>query len=374
MGRVPGAHRLPAGSRTLRVYPPPQTRRAPRPHARRLPAAAHGAAAPAGMTLAEVLDSANAEVPSPASGGGRDGCVASLTPPLCPAPPEGRRCGGRQYSRFLWNPVMTISAFEYMLGEADEECSRLLAQCAALQETSIKLLDQLPIQAGWRALDVGCGPRGILDLLSYRVGPTGRVMGLDYQPRMIESAAHWIGERCLPNVDLICASAEACPLPSNSFDMAHARLLLINVPRPENIVREMARLVRPGGWIAIQERDWLSWVCIPPHPAWETLREHLAATWSGNVHIGRSLSDLLRQAGLTDIHVAAHAQVTQPGDLPHDLLLYFAQRARNQLLNSGRLNSQDYDRLVDELRQHLYQPHCLTLDALLVQAWGRVPV
>jgi hypothetical protein len=58
MGCVPGAHRLPAGSRTRRVHAP-QTRSAPRPHTRWLPAASHGAAAPVGMTLATGLDSAS---------------------------------------------------------------------------------------------------------------------------------------------------------------------------------------------------------------------------------------------------------------------------------------------------------------------------
>ena len=59
MGHAPGAHR------------PSQTRRVPRPLARRFPAASPGAAAPAGMALATALDSANVLVPSPASGEGR---------------------------------------------------------------------------------------------------------------------------------------------------------------------------------------------------------------------------------------------------------------------------------------------------------------
>src|SRR5262249_2392655 len=77
-GRPPAPGRLPHAARARTR--PPQTRCAPRPYARRLPTASHGAAAPAGMALAKVLDSANASVPSPTSGEGRDGFVASLPP------------------------------------------------------------------------------------------------------------------------------------------------------------------------------------------------------------------------------------------------------------------------------------------------------
>jgi hypothetical protein len=82
MDRAPGAHRLPHAACT----PAPARRVAPRDApARRRPTASHGVEAPVGMALAKVLDSANAEGPSPASGEGRDGCVASLTLPPLPS-------------------------------------------------------------------------------------------------------------------------------------------------------------------------------------------------------------------------------------------------------------------------------------------------
>jgi hypothetical protein len=59
---------------------------------------------------------------------------------------------------------------EYLLGSSQTERARLLAQCEIHAPETQWLLDHLGMKAGWRALDVGCGPLGIVDLLSARVG------------------------------------------------------------------------------------------------------------------------------------------------------------------------------------------------------------
>jgi SAM-dependent methyltransferase len=60
------------------------------------------------------------------------------------------------------------------------------------------LLDQIGVAAGAHTIDVACGPLDVLHLLAERVGPTGRVVGLDREPRMIEMAGEVTGERGLP--------------------------------------------------------------------------------------------------------------------------------------------------------------------------------
>jgi hypothetical protein len=72
-------------------------------------------------------------------------------------------------------------------------------------------------------------------------------------------------------------------LPRASFDGAHMRLLLVNVPEPERIVREMVSVERPGGWVASFESDLLSLACDPPNPAWTRL---LDATKPMRLHRG----------------------------------------------------------------------------------------
>src|SRR5207244_1333400 len=123
-------------------------------------------------------------------------------------------------------------------------------QAEELADEARWLLDRIPLAAGSRAIDLGCGPCGVLDLLSERVGPEGRVVGLERNPQALESARAFIRERKLGNVEVIDGDAKDSGLPRDSFDLVHARLVLVNVPGPEAVIREMVALARPGGFVA----------------------------------------------------------------------------------------------------------------------------
>jgi hypothetical protein len=77
---------------------------------------------------------------------------------------------------------------EYFLGSSSAELDRLRLQAKIYEKHTRWLLDRIPIQPGWRALDVACGPVGIVPLLAERVGPTGEVISLDSDERMVENA------------------------------------------------------------------------------------------------------------------------------------------------------------------------------------------
>ena len=163
----------------------------------------------------------------------------------------------------------------YVLGSSDTERERLIRQAASLAAEAQWLLDRVGIEPGWRAVDVGCGPIGILDLLCDRVGVTGATVGVDNETRMIAMAREVAAELDLTNLTLIQAQATETGLEPGSFDLAHARLLLVNVLDPHRVVAELSALVRPGGVVALEEVDWVSWICQPPHPCWDRLRDAL---------------------------------------------------------------------------------------------------
>ncbi|MET1074434.1 MAG: methyltransferase domain-containing protein [Umezawaea sp.] len=227
---------------------------------------------------------------------------------------------------------------------------------------------------GWRAVDMGCGPLGIVDLLHDRVGPGGSVTGVDVQEPMAEAVRYWAEENELANVDAVTASADDCGLPDDSVDFAHARLLLVNVPDPADIVREMVRITRPGGWIALHEMDWTSWTCVPSAPVWDRLRALLAREWSGDVHQGQKLPALLRSAGVVDVEFVPTVPAVMAGDPDHGLMLYFADRARSRLLDKGLVAEAELDEIVGELGEHLARPHSVVVREMICQAWGRIPL
>jgi hypothetical protein len=138
----------------------------------------------------------------------------------------------------------------------------------------------------------------------------------------------------------------------------------------------MAMLVRPGGVVAVQEVDWLPWICEPPHPAWERLQQANEAVWRArraDVYIGRRVPGLLRAARLVDVSVKAYAPIWQPADMYQTLLLTFTELHRDAIVERGLLPERELVELVEELRAHLLRPGTMVIYALLFQAWERTP-
>src|SRR5579863_10102023 len=264
------------------------------------------------------------------------------------------------------------SADRYLLGDSAAEVQHLVAQAAVYADEARQLLDRVPLAAGSAVLDVGCGVLGVMDLLRERVGPTGRVVGVDREPRMVAAARDLAEQRGL-SVEVIEDDATRLSLPSDTFDLVHERTVLLNVSEPERVIAEMVRVARPSGVVAVQEPDSAGWVCDPPHPAFTLLRDELLHAYLSdgkNFDRGRTAARLLRNAALSDVQVRATARVTKPGEFYHTFLLTLTSLVRDGILAGGRLKEEELDRLSVELRQHLEKPHTLTCQPTMWQAWG----
>jgi SAM-dependent methyltransferase len=264
----------------------------------------------------------------------------------------------------------------YLLGHSLAEQQRLQQQAQAIAPEARWLLDQLQIQPGARAIDLGCGPQGVLDLLAERVGPRGSVVGVDMSAHAVQLATAFAVDHHLSNVEVRVGNAKDTGLPRASFDVAHARLVLVNVPEPERIVAEMVALVRPGGVVALHEADWMTHSCEPPSPAWSRLLQVLdahARAQGTDLYIGRRVPALLRAAGLADIQVRPVIHAYPPGHSHRPLLLRFIGNVREQVLAQGLLSAVEMDDLTASLQAHLDDPETLVVSCLLFQVWGRRP-
>jgi ubiquinone/menaquinone biosynthesis C-methylase UbiE len=265
---------------------------------------------------------------------------------------------------------------DYVLGASSAERQRLVMQCELFKPQAQWMLDQIGIQPAWWTIDVGCGPLGILDLLSERTGPGAEVIGLERDPDMLDLGHELMAERGLDSVRLIQGEAHKTGLPASSFDLAHARLLLVNVPEPAGVVREMVHLARPGGWVALEEIDWVSWVCDPIHPAWTRLLDINRAIWQKrgmDVHVGRSLPRLLSQAGATEVRWRTQAEVYACNDEYQYLLLTFSNINRAEIIKEGYATEAEYVEMTESLRAHLSKQDTFVTGSLFCQAWGRKP-
>jgi ubiquinone/menaquinone biosynthesis C-methylase UbiE len=264
----------------------------------------------------------------------------------------------------------------YALGSNPQESARLQRQSDELRPQTADLLGRIGLRPGHSAIDLGCGPSGILDLLSVAVFPGGRVTGLDADPEHTTMARQHASERGLTNVEVVTADARHTGLPPGSFDLVHARTVLVTIPEPQDVLAEMVRLARPGGWIASQEPDIEAAFCYPPLPAWDRLREIFRASFGrsgADPLIGRRLPELYRQAGLEDIDVVVHAPVYPAGHSRSTILPDLVRSLRPMILDLGLSDEPELTELDRAVREHLADPRTLTLAHLLVVAWGRKP-
>jgi len=122
------------------------------------------------------------------------------------------------------------------------------AQLAAAQA---RLLSCAALAPGERVLDVACGT-GLITLAAARaVGATGSVIGVDVSERMVDAARDRARHQQLANASFARMDGERLDLPSASFDVALCALGLMYMPDAEQAVREMRRVLRPGGRLVL---------------------------------------------------------------------------------------------------------------------------
>src|SRR6202166_1618435 len=263
---------------------------------------------------------------------------------------------------------------QYFLGQSSAEQRRLQKQAEELAGESAQLFDQIGIAPGSRVADIGCGPQGCLDLLSTRVGPTGSVVGVEMNDHAVQLARDFLAARGINNVEVRQGNAADTGLPRESFDMATARLVLVNIPEPEKIVSEMAALVRPGGVVALHEADWIAHVCDPPLPAWDRLRQVLdnyAEAKGMDLYVGRRIPRLLRNAGLIEVKVNPLIHIYGPDHTRRPIFLNFVNNLRDRILAEGLISQGEFAESISSVERHLSEPETLVVSHLFIQAWGR---
>jgi SAM-dependent methyltransferase len=260
----------------------------------------------------------------------------------------------------------------YPLGDSTDESARLRSQSEQLRPISVELLDRVGLKPGQSAIDLGCGPSGVLELMSEAVGPDGRVVGLDANPQLVALAA----AQAPGNVEVLVGDARRTGLDPDSFDVVHARTLLANLPDPAAAVAEMVRLAVPGGWVAGHEPDVECSVLYPALPEWDRMRELFRAAFDGlgaDLLIGRRLTELYRDAGLEEIGVHVHAVPYPAGHARRTILPDLVRSLRPVILRAGLAVEPELVRIDAAVREHLADPRTFVMSELMVVAWGRKP-
>jgi trans-aconitate methyltransferase len=259
----------------------------------------------------------------------------------------------------------------YLLDNQRAEAGQRFAALAALFDPStFRHLTKLGLRAGWRVWEVGAGGPSVPDWLAHQTAPDGEVLASDLDTAWIAGATP------RSNLRVLRHDVGLDPPPDGPFDLVHARLVLVHVPKRAQALAAMVSVLRPGGWLMIEEADpaLQPLLCLEELGPAQQLANRLKAAFRQLMAVrgvdlayGRTLPRHMREAGLVDVSADAYFPITSPACL--ELERATTLQIRSQLLAAGLAS-------VNEIEQHLDNLSTGLLDLAtspMITAWGRRP-
>jgi SAM-dependent methyltransferase len=163
------------------------------------------------------------------------------------------------------------------------------------------------LEPGIDLLDVGCGPGTITIDLAHRVAP-GAVVGIDRADDVIAKADDLARRQAVENVRFATGDVYALDFDDASFDVVHAHQVLQHLREPVAALREMKRVLRPGGTLAVRDSDYAAFVWAPADPLldrWGELYHSITRHNGAEPDAGRHLLGWAQQAGFSNVEAGS---------------------------------------------------------------------
>jgi ubiquinone/menaquinone biosynthesis C-methylase UbiE len=159
----------------------------------------------------------------------------------------------------------------------DAEIERLRQQALWGWEKELRTLQWFGLKDGMTLLEIGSGP-GFITAQLLDTFPDLHVTCLEIDPEMVERAEKYLAEKHSGRYNLVHASVMEMPLAENSFDFAFARLVFQHLPDPLGAMREIRRVLKPGGKLVIMDiDDGLNLLVDPPSSEADAIVQRMQA-------------------------------------------------------------------------------------------------
>jgi ubiquinone/menaquinone biosynthesis C-methylase UbiE len=250
--------------------------------------------------------------------------------------------------------------------------NRLSVLTRVLQPTTDRLFERVGIGLGSTVIDVGCGGGHVSFALAKRVGPKGRVTGLDFDEEKIALARADAAARGISNADFVAADVTA-PWSAGPVDFIYARFILTHLADPTALLSQALAALRPGGAIIVEDVDIAGYFSSPENAAVDrtfALYIELSRRRRGNPIIGRRLAFLLEEAGFREVGTTLVQPFSREGDAKDIALLTFEAIA-DGLVAEGLASRDEIASLAEELKAFNRRPDTIVSMPRVFQSWGR---
>jgi ubiquinone/menaquinone biosynthesis C-methylase UbiE len=263
----------------------------------------------------------------------------------------------------------------YIFENAAQQAGQRFTSLETLYDPwTIRHLQATGIGPGWQCWEVGAGGGSIAAWLAERCGQSGHVLVTDIDPRfVVESAA-----LAQPQIEIQRHDIAIDPLPTQLFDLIHARLVLFHVPTREQVLQRMVTALRPGGWLVLDEfdRSLIDLSYPTTDVAASALYQKMFAalgqlmeargidpTW------GRSLYRRLRALGLVEVGMEGYVVVWEGRSPGASLMRANFEQVREEAVNAGFITNEE----VAQVLTLLDDPDFAISAHMMFTAWGRRP-
>ena len=268
----------------------------------------------------------------------------------------------------------------YPLGRSQSETERLMWSATVLRSSITRFLEDAGIKPGMRVLDVGCGAGDVALIAAGMVGPTGSVVGIDLNEKVLETAGQRLTELGVNNVSYVLGRIpDDLARVDRDFDAIVGRRVLCYVLNAAAALSSLLGHAKSGAVVAFQEIDWTIWaqhsfpIASYYEQVWGWIRRALEAGGT-DMAMGTGLYATFIDAGLPEPLMKAEAGIGSPSaSLPFTLNLL--RSTHETMIREGIALAQDVDPEVVErrLRAEMAEMRTVVTGGFEVQAWARKP-
>jgi SAM-dependent methyltransferase len=261
---------------------------------------------------------------------------------------------------------------EYVLATGQAAVQRLWVLHQVYSPAGRRILLQAGARPGMRIADFGCGVGMTTRMLADIAGPSGEIVGIDLHKAQLDQAARICASAGLSNVSFVNADATKTGLPSGAFDLAYCRFLLLHLKEPAAGLREMCRILKPGGILVVEDGDTDSVESIPATAvnAGAKLFTRLGRNRGLNFQLSRNLFHMVKAAGIPDPDIEIHQPALVRGD-SRSLPLWSIEEAASAAVSEGLVTKEQLDRLLGEIKKAVDDPEVIILAPRMTIVWGR---
>ena len=265
----------------------------------------------------------------------------------------------------------TNNAGEYVLATGQAAANRLRILHDVYGPGARRVLLDAGIKPGMRVADLGCGVGMTTALLAELVGPTGEVVGVDLSAAQLAQAQELMPSE-FSNVKFVEASATDTGLPYGSFDLVYSRFLLIHLVEPVAALREMHRLLKPGGILVCEDGD-LTTAGSEPTTALNMFADlfgRLGPKWGVDYTLGRRLFQLVLAENFSDVEITYNQPIVARGEKKRLAELSVAE-AGPSFVNAGLITEQALEQTLAEMLRAAEDESVLAVMPRMSQVWAR---